>query len=143
MVQAAVEGSIDFRSADPRDSRWWTKTLWVTGELARGRHLRYLEQSANHRRALMANSGFEPEDWTAIRDQATETLDRIYANLFPWVADKNASVGTSQHEAERLAKMWEERWGNPSDPAVAAEIDELVAAIEYRAPPPDDEDMDY
>lgn len=141
MVQAAVEGSIDFRSADPQDSRWWTRTLWITSELARGRHLRYLEQSASHRRALMSNAGFEPDDWSNIRDQATETLNRIYGNLFPWAADSDAS-GTSQQEAERLAKMWEERWGNPSDPAVAAEIDELVAAIEYRAPPPDD-DEDY
>lgn len=142
MVQAAVEGSIDFRSADPRDSKWWTRTLWVASELARGRHLRYLEQAANHRRALMANSGFEPDVWSGIRDQATETLDRIYGNLFPWIADKDASVGIGSLDAAKLAKMWEDRWGDPSDPAVAAEIDELVAAIEYRAPPAD-EDADY
>lgn len=141
MVQAAVEGSIDFRSADPRDSRWWTRTLWVTSELARGRHLRYLEQAASHRRALMSNPGFAPEVWSGIRDQATETLDRIYGTLFPWVPTGDASGGTSQQEAARLAKMWEDRWGDPNDPAVAAEIDELVAAIEYRPPPTDDEDM--
>ncbi len=133
MCQAAAEGVVDFRRADPRSYQWWLNLHIRLDRLEAGnlRNVQALDHAASV--ALLARDNLTDESYEKVNANADAVLLKVKQSLFPWVTFDKTQI--MQRAADALAKQWTEVWGDPNDPKVKARIDATAAAMLAAAAP--------
>lgn len=84
MIQAAVEGVVDFTKARLNDSQWWKRTLTLLRTVERRNSLILHQAAFHHQLALVANSGLTNDSFTAVQERAQELFWDIVGKVKPW-----------------------------------------------------------
>ena len=103
MVQAAVDGVIDYAEFDSYDAKSWIRLRIVLEQLS-----------------IMAHSGMKQESLDKAWDNASDMVDKISGVYFPWQGDTESQ--DRKPADERMRDQWVAAWGDPEDPEVAARI---------------------
>lgn len=124
MVQAAARGAVDFGKADVLDRDWWRRLWLVLDQVEADSVVRVRAlQHAQHAAALDYHSGEKAFDkhW----DGCNEATNQIRAILLPW-------LGEGEGAGDALRQAWVNKYGDPSDPEVAAKISSTAAMLRKR-----------
>ena len=123
MIQAAAEGSIDFRQANTLDRRWWLKTKWITNAIARRNRATVL--GMQHSQHIGVTDYDTPQlafdhHWKA----SNELVMKITEMLLPWI---DTTPMSPEEIANRLYARYVEEFGQPGTPEHDEEMNRLIA----------------
>lgn len=128
MVQAAVEGVVDFRQAEPFDPKWHQYLRLILSGLAR-RNRRELRQLLfTQAVAVYTARQLKQEQIEEVGQKVSDLYHDIRETYYP--QDKDLRV---QHEKQLVRKdisSWEARFGKLNEEETKQKLDEFAAAME-------------
>jgi len=118
-------GLLDYREADLRDRRWWTRVRWAVDYLSSQHCIKIYEHKLQQQLALLPTLTDDRAErcWK----NADRLRHRIINEMAPWVTPGGKSL---RDVALDMRQQWADIWGDPDDPAVQAEMNRLLAAWE-------------
>jgi hypothetical protein len=120
MVQAAIDGVIDYTEFDSHDAKSWIRLRILLAELHKRHVSKIWELSHRQQLSIMAHSGMKQESLDKAWDNASDMVDKISSIYFPWQDDDESQDRKSADE--RMRDQWVAAWGDPDDPEVAARV---------------------
>jgi hypothetical protein len=128
MVQAAVEGVIDFRQAKCYDPKWHQFLRLVLDGLSRKNRRELKGLLYSQAVSVYTSRRIKAEQMDEIAQRLSDLYHDIQESLYPH--EKNMRV---QHERQMVKsdiRSWEARFGNMSEEDTKKKIDEFAAAME-------------
>ena len=122
LVQAAVDGVVDFSQARLRDPAWWTRLRFLLNGLDQKNQRDRLQLHLANVRCLVSTERVASDDWRRQLQHMQELTDKYKATYFP-----DLKPVTKEAEAVELRDSWQEHFGNLNDPKVQSAIDKLLA----------------
>jgi hypothetical protein len=128
LVQAAVEGVIDFREARLNDRYWWKRVnVLLKGLERRNRFLSYDAMFRMHL-ALVANSGLTEESFDKEKQIVQELYYDVIGQLRPW--EGVSWKERKKAEVKSLRQQYIDNFGvDPADPAFKEWEAKQIAAM--------------
>lgn len=128
MVQAAVEGAIDFSTADLLARNWWTKLVWIVNAVEKRNSLTILtRQHAQHIAVLdYQNFTLDKNLFEKHWKDANDVMTNMFNLLHPWESKKTESP---KDKYKDIFEQWKNKYGDIKDPAVKAKFDQLADKI--------------
>ncbi len=118
MVQAYVDGAIDYKAYDG-SRRWWTSTMMVIRALEKRQKLKVLELSAH--RAIGVQAMLDLNQTTEYRQQyAMDYIGRYEAEAMPWFGPPKSQNSLSSDPLDAIAR-WYLMFG--SDPELVRQME--------------------
>jgi hypothetical protein len=115
MVRAAVSGAIDYSRADPLDNHWRIKHRLLVTEMQRREDQHMLENLHRHWCAYVAHGSLAEESFTKVKKSASDILDDLQNNVFPWRKDVkkdaesdsgNSKIDDAEQQLIERYKVW-------------------------------------
>jgi hypothetical protein len=128
MVRAAVDGVVDFVSADQQDPRWHTRLGWLLVGMLNRDYKEYCH-TMQTRHLLLATAVSGSEEANSHLESEFEHLGNYLDVLLDRNKDKKAK---RRSMARKLSDAWAQEYGDPDDPKVQRNIDAVVAALKDR-----------
>jgi hypothetical protein len=123
LAQAWADDLIDFRKTQLDSRMWWRKLELVLGKLERKARI-----AVNEHMFMLAAAALDfkqpAEAYMKCWEAADDARKRLIKDFMPWI---DVGPTTKAGKIKRMRDQWVELWGEPSDPAVKAEIDRLRA----------------
>ncbi len=128
MIQAAVEGCLDYKEVrlDDPTSNYRTQLLLAGLAHQNDRRLHELEMLNHLAITLVAN--LTAESYESQRAASWKCYHDIYDSYWPPLT--KAATTTPAQDAR---SAWVDEWGDPQDPAVAAQIEAVAQSILKRS----------
>lgn len=114
MIQAAVDGVIDYSTANLLDRRWWVKLRWLLDRYEAKQTCEVLKLQHNQHLSVLAYD-LKQETFDHHWKGANNITKSIFEMTFPW------SSKVTKPEAkidDALLATWKERFGDIKDPKV-------------------------
>lgn len=124
MVQAAVEGVIDFSKARFSDYRWHRYVGQLLRGLQRRNNRELLFVQRDELLALVSGGNIEPDRVEDFNKRLSVMYFDIYETYYPHEHNKRQVV--EQTMAQRDVDSWEEAFGDLSDKEVEANLQTFV-----------------
>lgn len=130
IVQAAVDGLIDYSKARLRDNAWWRRLRILLKGVQRKNHLVDLTAAYNYELALLSNSRLTDESFQSGQERAKELYYDIVSILRPWEGANYAERKKQEFDDHRQSYI--DAFGvDPLDPEFqeweAQQIDKINA----------------
>ncbi len=130
IIQAARTGAIDFGRAKLLDRHWWLKLKFILNNLETDSLFRILKARQDQHLAAILTPNISQSSFDTHWSSANDAIGKMTESLFPWMGDMS-SKAVKNRNIQMMADAWKQRWGDPKDPKVKANIDATVAEM-YR-----------
>ncbi len=127
MLQAQVEGVVDFAAADLLDPRWWRHLGLMLDQLERRNLLDVQTASHQHCLAVYISSAEDPKLQQQLQERSQQLVKQRLGMLFPWLLE--ASSVDPRQAARAMAQTWRKVYGDPDDPKMAEKIRKTAEAL--------------
>lgn len=128
IIQAAAEGVVDFRSADPLDPAWW-RHLRLRLQVLQARNETVVDQLwAAWYFATLQRPNLTQQSLDSLLNGVENCMNQITRRLFPW---ERVEAGRDK-AVKDLRDQWVQVYGDPEDPETKAKIDATVAMLRSR-----------
>lgn len=129
-VAAQAAGVLDYRQAESDSLKWLSKERILLDELECQRSSRIVEARLHMHACAVSAPSPSSAVYRHHFDAANGDLDVLRTLLLPYIKEKSTDKGSSaRRTVDEMRKEWTRLFGDPSDPAVAADLSRLIAKM--------------
>ena len=128
MVQAAVEGIVDFSKADVYDPRWHRYLQLILGGLERRNRRAMKKMAYEQTLTVYASRKLKAESLEEITQRITDLYYSIRETYYP--TEKGKHVQLEQQAVKQDIRGWEARFGDLSSAESKAKLDAFAKAMD-------------
>lgn len=119
MVQAAVNGVIDFSKAEFRNPMWWRRMFVLLDAYKSEHNFKLARARQNY---YLASMQLPQGETKAANEAAIDAYNEMQAAVYPWY-----DAARQEEDANAALKdAWIEAFGDPATPLVAEEIENTI-----------------
>lgn len=126
LVRAAAGGHIDFTKADLLDPQWYIRRNLLLDAAEAEWATDFIKCKLNKHLAIIQSPHYDADVINKNLESANKTLDLLFDVL---IAEDVTEQQKQLSVAAQARASWVRAWGDPNDPKVAQNIDEVVAAL--------------
>ena len=128
MVDAAVEGLVDFRQSRQNDPKWWRWLQVLTQGLLRRKQYLIADATYRYQLAQISHGNLTPDSFAKVQDSARECYYDVIGALQPW--EGQSYKARMKHEFRDYRQQYIDAFGvDPADPAFKAWEAAHIAAL--------------
>jgi hypothetical protein len=84
MIQAGVDGIIDFREARSQDPQWWRRCVWLMRAMERQNEFKRLSAAFQLTLTQLGNTRLTSDSYAKLQEAATTCFYDLVGTLKPW-----------------------------------------------------------
>jgi hypothetical protein len=116
IVDAAVEGLVDFRETNLLDNRWWRRLQILANGLARQKEAKSIDAAFRYHLSQVANGSLTEDSFKKSQEQAQDSYHDLIGRIKPWQGKD--FISRKKREMTDYRQQYIDAWGvDPTDPA--------------------------
>lgn len=117
------QGCIDFTRFDPRDDADARRLEWLLLAAEETRTERYFQESLRSTEGVLSRTSPDSPRRQVLAENIVKLRKAYVRNLLPWLNSDEAD----EVDLKDMRGQWVQAFGDPNDPAIAAEIERTAA----------------